>query len=491
MLREKACQKILPLVDCLQIKFALPVGIKTFSCAVFLQKRRKASMRAIEALNKVIVGILLFLVCVQTGLLFAMKNMQDQAKMKLVENETKADLQCGGAAAFSDSNYWNPLERNYNLLKACDGWACEKSALTWQGSSDEKNLHVVSVKNAPPMRWEQNDAGGVVQVRVHASQKPQVLALSSQSMHSWRLIVDDGAKLEKIIVATPTIVWMEGVPEATKIEYLPKEKMCSYPYSWEEVHNPDNEFRLLMGALKKITGVMPVSFQGALIGRDFVLPKDDDLSRREIASLVSERQLASAIVSPVEWVRTDDRVMAKNVVMESKSIKLPHGTDLVAGAFVLRKHRLYVWSNDSQKYELVKVPLTLPPIEEVAAITHNELEPHIAYVFNEANGGEIYSFNQTEKKWTLLKANVPSAVRALYFDNKTESLYGLVSRGRQFTDMVIFNPANKAYEKKPLAQTIPFDPVRWKWEFKALESGMSLVLHTPLDPKGEIHSLAF
>jgi hypothetical protein len=413
LLREKACQKILPLVDSLQIKFALRVGIKTFSCSVFLHKYRKAFMRAIEALNKVIVGILLFLVCVQTGLLFAMKNMQDQAKVRLVENETKADLQCGGSSAFADSNYWNPLERDYNLLKACDGWACEKSALTWQGTQDEKSLHVVSVKSAPPMRWEQNDAGGVVQVRVHASEKPQVLALSSQSMHSWRLIVDENAKLEKIIVATPTIVWMEGVPEATKIEYLPKEKMCSYPYSWEEVHNPDNEFRLLMGALKKITGIMPVSFQGAIIGRDFVLPKDDDLSRREIASLVPERQLASAIVSPVIWERADDRVMAKAVFMDSKSIELPKGTDLVAGDFVLRKHRLYMWSRENQKYELVKIPLTLPPIEEIAAITHSEIEPHIAYVFNEAHGGEIYSFNRIENTWKLLKANVPSAVSLL------------------------------------------------------------------------------
>lgn len=447
-------------------------------------------MRAIEALNKVFVGILLVLVCLQTGLLFAMKNMQDQAQVRLVENETKVEMTCG-KDSFVDANYWNPLERNYNLLKPCDGWGCDKSALTWRSSDDTKNLHVVSVKNAPPMRWENNDPGGKIRVRVHKSDKPQILALSSQNMHSWELIVDKDAHLEKVIVATPTIVWLEGVPESAKIEYLPKEKMCSYPYSWEEVHNPDNEFRILLGALKKITGMMPSSFQGALVGREFVLPKDDDLSRREIASIMPERKLAAADASSVEWLRRDDRVIAKSTLLDKKPVELPASTEVVAGNFVLRKHRLYIWSQDAQTYTDVKVPTTLPPIEEITAIATDVENPAVAFVFNEANGGELYSYNSNENKWELLKANVPSAVRSLYFDPQSQTLYGLVSRGRNFTDMMVFTLADKKFEKKPLSSVVPFDPVRWKWEFKTLDNSLSLVLHTPLDPKGELHALSF
>lgn len=425
-------------------------------------------MRALEAFNKVLVGILLFLVCIQASLLFVMKNMQDQAKVRLVENQTPLDIKCGDAP-FSEENYWDPLARNYNTLKTCDGWDCDKSALTWRASEDSnpKNLHVISVKNAPPMRWNEQDAGGVVRVRVPASTKPQVLALSSQSMHEWRLTVDKKANLEKIIVATPTIVWIDGVPEKTKIEYLPKEKMCSYPYSWEEAHNPDNEFRLFVGALKKITGILPSSFQGALVGKDFVVPKPEELARREIASVVPESEVVSPAKSNVLWVRKEDRVVPQQAVVDEVQHEVavvPDKTQAVAGAFIVRKYRLHVWNANKKAYELVPVPRTLNPIDDITAIAADKNVAGRVFIFNEGNGGEIYSFEQSKNQWSLLKSGVPWAVRSLHYSPEEKKLYGLASRGRNFTHVLVFAEADKTIAKKPLLASIPFDPVRWSWE---------------------------
>lgn len=457
-------------------------------------------MRAIEAFNKFLVSVLFVLVLVQASLLFVMKNMKDQAQMRLVENESQVPLRCG-EATFADENYWNPLSREYNSIKTCSGWECERSALTWQENESERNLHVVSVKNAPPMRWSDQDGGGVIRVRVPASSKPQILALTSQTMHEWRLIVDKDAKLEKIIVATPTVVWIDGAPDNAKIEYLPKEKMCSYPYAWEEAHNPDNEFRVLVGALKKITGQMPSSFQGALMGREFVVPKLEDLGRRGIASL-DDRKPAAVKSKTVVWTRADDRVVAKEALLVSENkdaIALPDKTDVIAGIFILRKQRLQVWNADAKTYTVVPVPLHMPAIDAVTAIGIDSENPSRVFVFNEGVGGEMYSYDHAAKKWEMLKEGISSSVRSLHYSAKDKKLYGLVSRGRQFTDVLEFSCSGDPkdacnswnVEKKALVTSIPFDPVRWKWEVIHHESDLVLVLHTPLEPNGEIHPLTF
>lgn len=455
-------------------------------------------MRTIEAFNKVLVGILLVLVCLQASLLFVMKNMQDQAKVRLIENETPVDMKCG-EAPFANENYWNPLEREISALQFCKNWDCEKSSIVWREPSAATRLHVVAVKSAPPMRWQEQDPGGIVRVRVPASETPQILALSSETMHEWRLVIDPKANLQKVIIATPTVVWIDGVPENTPIEYLSKEKMCSYPYAWEEVHNPDNQFRLFVGALKKITGVLPSSFQGAVVGRDFVVPRNES-QKREAIELPVVRGLASVHPQEVSlqdsfsvvWARQAERVVAQKVLLMGDEAVLPEHTQGVSGEFILRKSQLHVWNSNEKKYEHVNVPLSLPPLENITAIAIDDSQPQRVFVFNEDLGGEIYSYDHKEKSWALIKSGVPSAIRALLYNSQEKVLYGLASRGRTFTDIVVLSPGEKAdLQRKPLMVGIPFDPVRWKWEMVHKDHQLHLVLHTPLDPKGESHKILY
>lgn len=451
-------------------------------------------MRTLEALNRILVGVLLFLVFIQAGLLLAMKNMKDQAQVRLVDNETKADLECG-RDSFLEENYWNPLEKNVNFVKKCETAECEKASLYWQDNGDKTYLHVVSVKTAPPMRWDQQDAGGVIKVRVSASEKPQVLALVSQSMHEWRLIVDKQAHLEKVVVATPTVVWLEGVPEGVKIEYLPKQKMCSYPYTWEEIYNPDNEFRTLLGALKKVTGLETSSFQGAILGREFVLPKGEELLRRQIASIDGSdkkgEDKSAHVQSPVSWERQADRVVAKSIVLpDDTEIELPEKTAAVVGEnenklFVINHYRLQTWNDDTKKFVNVEAPLYLPSIEDLTAMALDPSNPSGGvFLFNERRGGELYYYDKGQDQWTLLTSGISGMIRTLYYAEKEQKLYGLVERARAFSELYVFARTGELQEKKPLTAKIPVDSIRWRWQMAKDEGRLTLWMHTPLVPAG-------
>lgn len=99
---------------------------------------------------------------------------------------------------------------------------------------------------------------------------------------------------------------------------------------------------------------------------------------------------------------------------------------------------------------------------------------------------------RTIKEWTLIKSGIPSAVRSLFYNTKEKTLYGLASRGREFTDLIklpVENP--KDITKKPLVAKIPFDPTRFKWEMMKQEQQLQLVLRTPLDPRGEVYKLNY
>ncbi len=206
-------------------------------------------MRFLEALNRMLVGMLLSLVLLQAGLLFFMKNMEDQAQFRLVQNTSHVETKCT-ENFFTDEKYWD-VTTDAVSHSSCEGSDCVFSHMTWKRDEQKQDLQVIAVQSAPPFRLARMDEGGLIRVRVKASPKPQVLALVSRQRLEWSFQVDQGAKIEKVIVATPQVVWLQGLPPQTPIEYLPKEKMCSYPYAWEEAFNPDNEFRILSSVLKK------------------------------------------------------------------------------------------------------------------------------------------------------------------------------------------------------------------------------------------------
>lgn len=299
---------------------------------------RYLAMRFLEALNRILVGMLLSLVILQAGLLFFMKSMEDQAQYRLVQNTSTVNAKCG-EKSFSDENYWDLLQTNFISQSSCEGSDCLFSHMAWDRSQQSKDLQVISVQSAPPFRWGEMDQGGSIRVRVKESAKPQVIALVSRQRLEWSFQVDKNAKIEKVIVATPEVVWLQGLPPKTPIEYLPKEKMCSYPFTWEEAFNPDNDYRILSSVLKTITGLEVTSFQGAITGKEFRLPMFD--KTRGLASVSEKNSAPNTIVktpgptatvdstNPVVWTRQDKNIMPQKVRFGGEEILLPERTQQV------------------------------------------------------------------------------------------------------------------------------------------------------------------
>ncbi|MBY0386152.1 hypothetical protein K2X05_13415 [bacterium] len=454
-------------------------------------------MRFLEALNRILVGMLLSLVLLQAGLLFFMKNMEDQAQYRLVKNTSSVDVKCG-ENVFSEEQYWS-LSEQATSQSFCEGSDCLYSHISWPRSEQEKDLQVIAVQSAPPFRWGQMEEGGVVRVRVKATEKPQVLALVSRQRLEWSFQVDKGAKIEKVIVATPQVVWLQGLPPQTVIEYLPKEKMCSYPYAWEEAFNPDNEFRILSSVLKKITSLDVTTFQGAVMGKEFRLPMFDKV--RGLASLessVAKPAEAAIIATPslptLTWARHEANVVPKKMIFDSQEIIFPAKTQQVQAIenqlFILRNYLLWRWDADKKDFVRMHLPQTLPYAQYMKTMTVSASQK-VLFVYNDERGGEMYRYDVVSKQWSLLNAGYAYNVEALYFDEQAQSLRAVTSRGPHLTQFLKMDAKAKVQEALPLKTKISFDKKHWKWQLEKQKDLYLMRLHQAVQPQGQIVALEF
>lgn len=456
-------------------------------------------MRFLEALNRILVGMLLSLVLLQAGLLFFMKNMEDQAQYRLVKNTSTVDVKCG-ENSFSQEQYWS-LDEQAASQSFCEGSDCLFSHISWLRSEQEKELQVIAVQSAPPFRWGQMDEGGVVRVRVKATSKPQVLALVSRQRLEWSFQVDKGAKIEKVIVATPQVVWLQGLPPQTVIEYLPKEKMCSYPYAWEEAFNPDNEFRILSSVLKKITSLDVTTFQGAVIGKEFRLPMFDKV--RGLASLESpaEKQnptpailVATPTLPTLTWTRHEAHVVPEKMVFNSQEVVFPAKTQQVQAIekhlFILKNYLLWRWDEEKKDFVRVHLPQTLPYAQYMKTMTVS-LSQNVLFVYNDERGGEMFRYDVGTNQWSLLNAGYAYNVEALYFDEQAQSLRAVTSRGPHITQFLKMDEKAKVKEVLPLKTKISFDKKHWKWQLEKQKDLYLMRLHQAVHPQGQIVALEF
>ena len=128
---------------------------------------------------------------------------------------------------------------------------------------------MLSVQRARPNRYTEKglEPGHFVDVKVD-SKKPTTLALISQSLMLWNLQVTPGSSLKEVLVIGPEVVWVKGLPENVKLSFFSKNQICSFPTAWEDIENPDNQFRRLFRALYQYTGleISSLSGQGSGMG---------------------------------------------------------------------------------------------------------------------------------------------------------------------------------------------------------------------------------
>ena len=453
-------------------------------------------MRFLEALNKMLVAMLLSLVILQAGLLFFMKNMEDQAQYRLVQNTSKVDAQCT-EDFFSEEKYWDVSANSVSQSK-CEGSDCVFSHMTWQRAEQLKDLHLIAVQTAPPFRLAQMDEGGLIRVRVKASPKPQVLALVSRQRLEWSFQVDQGAKIDKVIVATPQIVWLQGLPPNTPIEYLPKEKMCSYPYAWEEAFNPDNEFRILSSVLKKITGLEITNFQGAIVGKEFRIPMFDKV--RGLASVEASPAPAEPAwteppptnprvpASPVVWQRLDGSIQPQKVFFAEQEMTLPAKTQQVMVVdkylFILKNYLLWQWDVEKKDFVRMYMPKNMPYAQYIKTATVSPMQKAL-YVYNDERGGEMYRYDVTTGEWMSLHAGYAFNLEALYFDDEMHALRAVSSRGLHLTQFLKMDHKGKVLQALPIKSKISFDKKHWTWELHKQQDAYAMRFYQSVKPDGQ------
>ncbi len=478
--------------------------------------------------------MLLSLVILQAGLLFFMKNMEDQAQYRLVQNTSSVDAKCT-ENFFSEDKYWD-VSANSVSQSNCDGSDCSFSHMTWKRVDQAKELNLIAVQNAPPFRLAQMNEGGVIRVRVKASPKPQVIALVSRQRMEWNFQVEKGANIDRVIVATPQVVWLQGLPPKTAIEYLPKEKMCSYPYTWEEAFNPDNEFRILTSVLKKITGLELSGFQGAVVGKEFRLPISDRTmgSQRGLASVEaaesletaskpsgapqenSEKKLEESKVveknqieraaeittgkiiqnaaqprvpaSPVIWQRLEGSIQPQKVTFNTEEILLPTKTQQVlvvdTHLFILKSYLLWHWDAVKKEFTRMYLPKTMPYAQYMKTAAVSPMQKAL-YVYNDERGGEMYRYDVTNNEWSALHAGYAFNLEALYFDDEMHALRGVSSRGLHMTQFLKMDHKGKVLQALPIKSKISFDKKHWKWELHKQHDAYAMRFYQTVKPDGQ------
>ncbi|MEB3277571.1 MAG: hypothetical protein VKK42_01440 [Lyngbya sp.] len=137
-------------------------------------------------------------------------------------------------------------------------------------ASGDKELHLVGVYESHPHHSGNHHPMGEAQVRVTRQGKPIILALSSYEPVNWKIEVERGVEIEKIIVNGYHDQKVTGVSGVPIEEYSYKETgkyLGDFLYKWTSAENTGTS--ALVTQLNQLTGTELTSFQGCYRGTQF------------------------------------------------------------------------------------------------------------------------------------------------------------------------------------------------------------------------------
>ncbi len=448
-------------------------------------------------------NLFIFLLCMQMGIVIALKSMFYQAEKRLKDNSAQVAFTCSD---FNDEgSYWKLPESESLYLKPCLDEYCPDSFWKNQNNQDE-DLHVLSVKATQPTQRKDGkvEYGHFVDIKLKPSEKSYTLALVSQSMLTWNLDVSEKSPLKEVLVIGPEVVMVNGLPENVKLSYFSKEKICSYPVGWEEIKNPENDFRRLFAALKEYTGFEVSSFQGKEVGRELRVPFQSAILEKN-PMVISENRQPSSDQKPsklslgLKWQRKDNQIEAKSFQFlkagEKIEVEVPATTreayyeSASQKVFIINRHQFGLWKSDKKEFTPLHMPLNLPSMNWPLSMTFNPLKSEI-YIYNDDRGGEILSYNVVTEKWRLLAKKVGYSLISLHYDSHTEALYGLRFDNQRISEFVKIDHGGEATIKNVFEKPFDFAKNKWHARLTTDQNHFWLKISHPAQPDGELHFLS-
>lgn len=441
-------------------------------------------------------NLFLFLMCMQVGMLMFLKAVYYNAEQAFKNSNAKVDFRCED---FNDEDSYWPLQPSVVLgQQPCLDDYCPDSF--WQkDQSEDQDLHVVAVqKPQAPMGRPQESLIHVMNVEVQESTKPMTLVLVGQKPILWKLNVHSPDALREVIVVAPEYALVDGIPTQTKMTTFTREQICSYPVAWEELQNPNNEFRRLWRALKTYSGLDITSFQGKAIARQFHVPFRSPLLKKVEPLRALSSQSSQTLSQGIQWKRTGQQIEAESLIYNvdgvRHQVKIPADTREAfyeSGSrriYMILKHQLGWWDMDKNDFHVLHTPLSLPRLNWPLSLTFNPLRSEL-YVYNDDQGGEVYAYNVVTQQWRLLAQKIGYSLVSLSFDIQSKKLFGVRHSQQQISELLVIDETGKPDRKTPLAQPVDFSKNYWRARLAHQENQVLLEVFNPSQPLGETHLL--
>ena len=456
-----------------------------------------------DRLFRLCLNMFVFLMCAQMGMLLTLRSAYNNAEKRMKKDQAQVSFQCGDFQ--KESNYWDLTKEDFGYTPRCLDMDCPDSIwVSSKQSEDPKEVHVLSAASVRPAHW---GGGHVVDVKVQPTKKPITLVLVSQEMMQWTLQSSGSGKekndtsfVDEVIVVGSDLVWLEGVDPSTKITYFDKDQICAHPVGWEELKNPENQFRRFYQAMKEYTGVGVSTFQGTQVAREFRVPFRSLLaSERREEERSMNREIASRFIEEgIEWRRQGTSLVAeqfhykKNGDMQSLGLPekthqayLERGSDTL---YVINNYRFGKWSPATKIFTPLHLPLKLPSMNWATSMTFNSLNSELL-IYNDDRGGEIFAFNVVTGQWRVFATKVGYSLMALHYDAERDQLLGAQYSGRKITKILMYDRSGNKTGTVPLDQPVDFAKSRWKAHISVKNLQLKLKVAHPASPAGEVYSL--
>jgi len=454
-------------------------------------------MKPLDQMFKWTFNLFIFLLCFQFGFILFAYGVLHKAKKEQKEKEAKVAFSCGD---FDNESSYFPLANDGENLRSCLHEECPESMWIHKGAqSQTKDLHVISAKEPQPKDDVVN--GHTIKVGLSRNTKPYTLVLAAQKdLTLWDLQgYEEGSHLEKVIILSRGLSWVEGLPENFPIEYFSQETICNFPLAWQELENPNNEFRRLARALKSYTGLDITTFQGKAVAGLFALPPE--VSKRGLAS-VPERVPASdtSFSAPpgLRWERVDKRVMPQTFTYAAadgaQEVSIPSSTlDAVYDTqeqkiYVLDRYRFGTWNPSQKTFQKISLPLELPNMHWPSSMALNTKDREIL-VYNDERGGEVYLFSIDKKTWTRVASGVGYTLSGVTYSPVDNAYYATRVSGQKITEILKINSGGKIQATRALETPYDYSKSLWRQRLVTKPGRLWLQVFHPARPEGETYPL--
>ncbi len=174
----------------------------------------------------------------------------------------------GGPGRHADFSPSLAIEKNCTGGYGSSNYANPESALL---ASAAEEVHVVSVYKGAGNPGFRDQRQGMVTVNVAPRPKPVVLVLGAYESTLWRLHLEPGAQLARVIFQGDGLQLLEGAPDGTEVINRGPEAFCGNAYGWE-ISQGGGDYPLMIADIRAYTGLVETSFQGCYSGEEFDVP---------------------------------------------------------------------------------------------------------------------------------------------------------------------------------------------------------------------------